>query len=118
MPPHLVKEDQLHDRFACAKDGISELMHRAIAEIVVTLSKPLIRVNDEGRILACHAENGAVIVPVYNPSDKNLLTAIVEIDESLCSGKTVTCDVPVTCLSEGKYRIRLEPDESAYLVIS
>ena len=59
-----------------------------------------------------------VIVPVYNPSDKNLLTAIVEIDESLCSGKTVIGDVPVTCLSEGKYRIRLEPDESAYLIIS
>ena len=82
------------------------------------ISKPLVRIHGDGRILANYTENGAVIVPVYNPSDKNTLTAIIEIDKSLYSGKSVTGDVPVTCLSEGKYRLRLEPDASAYLIIS
>ncbi|MBE6406317.1 MAG: hypothetical protein E7040_09885 [Lentisphaerae bacterium] len=118
VPPHLVKEDQLHDRYASSKDSISDFMQKSVAEVLAMVSNPLVRIHGDGRILANYTENGDIIMPVYNPSDKNVLTAVIEIDKSLCDGKRVTSDVPVTCLEEGKYRLRLEPDASAYLIIS
>lgn len=117
VPPHLVKEDQLHDRMAYTKDGISELMEHAAAEVAAMIEHPLIRLQGNGRILASWAENGAIVMPVYNPSDKDVLSAVIEIDPSLLEGRSVSSETPVTALGNGKYRLRLEPDGTACLII-
>ena len=116
VPPHLVKEDQLHERMAYTKDGISDLMEKAIAEVIMIIDKPLVRVHGNGRILANYAENGTVVIPVYNPSDKDVLTLIVEIEPAVIKGKVMRSETPVTCLAEGKYRLRLEADACACLL--
>ena len=117
VPPHLVKEDQLHDRMAYTKDGISSLIEKAVAEVVMMIEKTLVKVNGNARILANHTENGSIVLPVYNPSDKDTITPVVEIDSSLLAGKTVRSEEPFTALGNGRFRLRLKPDATACLII-
>ena len=117
VPAHLVKEDQLHDRMTYSKDGISDFMEKAIAALAVMVAPPAIKVSPSARILASHTVNGRIIVPVYNMSDTDTITPVIEIDPVICSGKEINASCPLTCIGEGKYRIRLEPDEGVYIVI-
>lgn len=117
VPPHLVKEDQLHDRFSYSKDGISDFMQKAVAEIAAKLSAPAVRVDSAARVLANTTVNGDIIIPVYNMSDTETVSVVVEIDPALCKERKVTGSCLFAETGKGRYRIRLEPDGCAYLLI-
>lgn len=117
VPSHLVKEDRLHDRFTCGKDGISDFMERAVGMIVKMISPSVIKASSDVRILADHTVNGDVMIPVYNWSDSKTVSVIIEISPALINGRNIISDCPVTCISDGRYRLRLEPDASTYLLI-
>ena len=102
---------------AYTKDGISALMEKAVAEVVMMIDKPLVKVSGNARILANYTEKGGIVLPVYNPSDKDTIIPVVEIDSSLLAGKTVRSEEPFTDLGNGRYRLRLEPDATACLIL-
>ena len=59
----------------------------------------------------------SIVIPVYNPSDKETITVTVEISQDLIAGKTVSSEHPFICLEDGKYRLRLEADATACLIL-
>ena len=83
VPPHLVKEERLRNKTNYGRTGISRLMEIAVGELMKRFSRTGISIS-EGRLIACHTKDGAVLVIVENPDDDNNLSVRITIQE--CAG--------------------------------
>lgn len=116
VAPNLVKDDQLQQRMSYGNESISDFMEAAVAELVRMIAPPPVSVSQSGRMIACHTEKGEIIVLVYNPSYNKKVTMYLEMDPAICEGKTVSGNIPFTCVAPGKYRFELAANGSGYLV--
>ena len=116
VPPHLVREDRLHERMTYGKEGISGLMETAAGEIARRLASTLVGA-DHGRIIACHTAGGEVIILFYNPSDQQEIRMQITVDPRLVQGRSVRANVPFSRLENGIFRVHLPPDGSGYLLL-
>ncbi len=120
VPPMLVREDQLHERLGYGKDGISELIERATAEVMKKMSDAEVS-STGGRLIAYHADNGTDVVIVTNPEEEAVLTPEITIRKQKGRRKIVSSDKPFFLLEDTpvflKARVRLEPEETAVFIL-
>ena len=119
VAPHLVKEDRLHLRLGYGKDGISDLVSDAVAEVIKLLSTPEVTA-DNGRLIACKAKSGETLVFIGNEDDDNAKILTVNVKKAPGRNKLVKCDKPCTAVNGEKgymtYRIALEAGDAAVMV--
>ncbi len=116
VPPHLVREDCLHERMSYGKEGISEFMEHAVAELIRRIAPPAVFA-DHGRVIACHTADGGIIIPVYNPSDREELIMNLQLAPALYRNCTLCGSIPFSCPEKHTVRLRLPPDGSGYLLL-
>lgn len=120
VPPMLVREDQLHERLGYGKDGISELIELATAEVMKKMSDAE-AASTEGRLIAYHSGKGADVVIVTNPEEEAVLTPEITILKHKGRQKIVFADIPCIVLEDTpktlRIRTRLEPEETAVFIL-
>jgi len=120
VPPMLVREDQLHERLGYGKDGISELIELATAEVMKKMSDSE-ATSTEGRLIAYHSGKGADVVIVTNPEEEAVFTPEITIRKQKGRRKIVSSDKPFFLLEDTpaflKARVRLEPEETAVFIL-
>ena len=78
VPPHLVREERLRQKVGYGRTGISTLMETAAGQLMRMLSQTGIEIS-AGRLIACHTQDGQVLVIVENPDDENDLAVRITI---------------------------------------
>jgi len=116
VPPHLVREDALHERMTYSKEGISEFMAHAVAELIRRIAPSPVAA-DGGKLIACHTADGGIIIPFYNPSDKKETVMTIRLAPALCRNRELGGSVPFARMGNDAVRLRLPPDGSGYLLL-
>jgi len=80
VPPHLVREERLRQKVGYGRTGISTLMETAAGQLMRMLSQTGISIS-AGRLIACHTQDGQVLVIVENPDDENDLAVRITIQK-------------------------------------
>ena len=80
VPPHLVKEERLRQKVGYGRTGISTLMETAAGQLMRMLSQTGIEIS-AGRLIACHTQDGQVLVIVENPDDERELAVRITIQK-------------------------------------
>ena len=80
VPPHLVREERLRQKVGYGRTGISTLMETAAGQLMRMLSQTGISIS-AGRLIACHTQDGQVLVIVENPDDENDLSVRITIQK-------------------------------------
>ena len=109
VPPQLVREDQLTERFGLSKQSISELVNSATAAVIVQMSEPPVSVS-EGRLIAFESMKGDKVVIVSNPDDFNGISPEVTLSRKCFGGvssDSIHCDCPLEVLADDANELRL-----------
>ena len=80
VPPHLVREERLRQKVGYGRTGISTLMETAAGQLMRMLSQTGIEIS-AGRLIACHTQDGQVLVIVENPDDEQELAVRISIQK-------------------------------------
>ena len=109
VPPQLVREDQLTERFGLSKQSISELVNSATAAVIAQMSEEPVAVSG-GRLIAYESTKGNKVVVVYNPDDYNGISPEVTLARKYFGGITaddIQSDCPFEVVGDDAEELRL-----------